>query len=217
MIYTIGDSFTYGGELKNPSQDSWPSLLSKLLNKPVTNLGRSAASNTRIIEKIIDMAYEEDSELIIIAWSDYLRIQQFDGEPYDTWPGATHHYDKKLRAQMTDNLTRSYDDAYNVWAYQNWLREIILTQTLLKHLNKKYLMAVAFHTWGNLYDSQNLWDRIDLNNFMGIFNKNDIYHENFSAWAADAPKGPNKHPLELGHKMIAEKINEHIRNQCWLP
>ena len=216
MIYTIGDSFTYGAELKDPSQDAWPSLLSKSLNKPVTNLGQPGVSNTSIIEKIIDVVYKEDSELIIIAWTSYLRTQQFDGESYDTWPGAIH-CKKKLSVQMTDNLTRSYDDGYNVWAYKNWLRQIILTQTLLKHLNKKYLMAVAFHTWGNLYNSQYLWDRIDLNNFMGVLNKNDTYHENFGVWTVDTPKGLNDHPLELGHKMIAEKINEYIGNQRWRP
>lgn len=35
-------------------------------------------------------------------------------------------------------------------------------------------------------------------------------------WMGDCPKGPGGHPLELGHKRIAEKINEHIRNFGWL-
>jgi hypothetical protein len=34
-------------------------------------------------------------------------------------------------------------------------------------------------------------------------------------WMGDCPKGPGGHPLELGHQRIAEKINEHIRNQRW--
>ena len=30
-LYTIGDSWTYGDELVNPKEDSWPSVLSKEL------------------------------------------------------------------------------------------------------------------------------------------------------------------------------------------
>lgn len=35
-------------------------------------------------------------------------------------------------------------------------------------------------------------------------------------WMGDCPKGPNGHPLELGHQRIAEKINEYIRNLGWI-
>lgn len=35
-------------------------------------------------------------------------------------------------------------------------------------------------------------------------------------WMGDCPKGPGGHPLELGHKRIAEHINEHIRNLGWI-
>jgi hypothetical protein len=31
-------------------------------------------------------------------------------------------------------------------------------------------------------------------------------------WMGDCPKGPGGHPLELGHKRIAEKINEYLGN-----
>ncbi len=35
-------------------------------------------------------------------------------------------------------------------------------------------------------------------------------------WMGDCPQGPGGHPLELGHKRIAERINEHIRNLGWI-
>lgn len=35
-------------------------------------------------------------------------------------------------------------------------------------------------------------------------------------WMGECPKGPNGHPLELGHLKISKKINEHIRNLGWL-
>jgi hypothetical protein len=36
-------------------------------------------------------------------------------------------------------------------------------------------------------------------------------------WMGECPKGSGGHPLELGHQLIAEKINEHIRTLGWLP
>jgi len=35
-------------------------------------------------------------------------------------------------------------------------------------------------------------------------------------WMGDCPKGPGGHPLELGHKRIADKVYEHIRSLGWL-
>ena len=36
-------------------------------------------------------------------------------------------------------------------------------------------------------------------------------------WMGDCPKGPNGHPLELGHQRIAEHVKKYIRNLGWLP
>jgi len=36
-------------------------------------------------------------------------------------------------------------------------------------------------------------------------------------WMGDCPKGPGGHPLELGHKRIAEKINEYLGHFGRLP
>ena len=36
-------------------------------------------------------------------------------------------------------------------------------------------------------------------------------------WMGECPKGSGGHPLTLGHQLIAEKINEHIRNIGWIP
>jgi hypothetical protein len=35
-------------------------------------------------------------------------------------------------------------------------------------------------------------------------------------WTYGTPNGPNGHPLEQGHEIIADKIYEHIRNKCWI-
>jgi hypothetical protein len=58
---------------------------------------------------------------------------------------------------------------------------------------------------------QYLWDGVDTRYYLGW------PFEGIYMWQGDCPRALLGHPLELGHKRIAEKINEHIRNLGWLP
>jgi lysophospholipase L1-like esterase len=222
MIYCIGDSFTYGDELPDPRQSAWPAVLGNLLNKSVVNMGRKGSSNTRIVKRIIDCAFKDDTELMVIAWSGPDRLEFYNQGILDnTWPGKTlrdPNSSDYIKA-YTRLLTIYYDAHYEQWAYKKWLREIILTQALLKQQNKKYLMVVSWHSWGPKVDCEDLWKQIDFSHFMGIrgpYGGTDPYYETFCEWVFGTPHGPGNHPLEPGHRIIAEKINEHIRNLGWL-
>jgi hypothetical protein len=41
-------------------------------------------------------------------------------------------------------------------------------------------------------------------------------NESMMEWTYGCTRGPNGHFLEDGHKRIADKINEHIRNLSWV-
>jgi len=58
------------------------------------------------------------------------------------------------------------------------------------------------------YSSQfkTLTSAIDQTMFVGGMNTS------VANWVYGTPHGPNLHPLEQGHQIIAEKINEHIGN-----
>ena len=219
MIYCIGDSFTYGDELTNPQLSAWPALLGKMLNHPVTNLGKRATGNTRIVKRVIDTAYKDDADLVLIAWTGPGRVELYDQEPYDIWPGRdTQAMIKHNRYIQIDTLTKSHTKHWDVWAYRNWLRDIILTQNLLENRNKKYLMMVAWHVWDPQPEHEDLWNKINFKYFLGHpTTSNTPDYETFRHWFRHCPTGPNGHPLESGHQRIAEKINEHIRNLGWLP
>jgi hypothetical protein len=214
MIYCIGDSFTFGAELKTPDQSAWPILLGNLLNKPVTNLGRRGTGNTRMVKRAVDLAFRDDAELIIIAWAGPWRVEFFDKQPYDLWPGC---YAKKEAEPIVRALTITQDPQFDLWLYRKWLRDIILTQNLFENCNKQYLMMSAWHTWGPVAGAEDLWNLINFDYLVGhpINSKNPSY-ETFGHWFKDAPVGPNGHPLELAHERIAEKFYEHIRNKCRL-
>jgi hypothetical protein len=214
MIQAIGDSFTYGDEL--PSQElAWPSLLSKKLNTPVLNKGRSASGNKRMVKRAIDAVIDK-SRLIVIGWSDCNR-QEFADEIgiFDLWAGRNFRSFQQDPTHRIDQI--KYMTAYDTpeYYYAGWLRQIILVQNLCKANNTNCVMFISCGT--NASHAQyhtkykKLVDSIDHSMFV------DDMFTSVGEWTYGTPHGPNGHPLEQGHEIIAEKIYEHIRNKCRVP
>ena len=210
MIYAIGDSFTYGDELE--SQDkAWPALLSNLVNKPIVNKGLPATGNTRMVKRAIDAVINQ-AEMVIIGWSDCNR-QEFADEIgiYDIWAGRNYQAFQLEDPTHRINLIK-YMTAYDApeYYYADWLRKIILVQSLCKLHNIPCIMFIACgaHISHQQYYQkfQHLVDQIDTSMFVnGMF-------DSVAEWCYGTPYGPNGHPLEAGHEIIANKIHDHIRN-----
>lgn len=210
MIYAIGDSFTYGDELE--SQDkAWPAVLSNLVNKPIVNKGRPATGNTRMVKRLIDAVIYQ-AEMIVIGWSDCNR-QEFADEigVYDIWAGRNYQAFQLADPTHRVNLIK-YMTAYDTpeYYYADWLRKIILVQSLCKLHNIPCIMFIACgaHISHQQYYQkfQHLIDQIDTSMFV------DSMFNSVAEWCYGTPYGPNGHPLEAGHKIIANKIHEHIGN-----
>lgn len=214
MIYAIGDSFTFGDELDNKN-DAWPSVLSQLLNKEIINKGRSATGNWRMVKRSID-AVIDSTKMIIIGWSDPCR-QEFADEIgiYDIWAG------RNFRAMQTDDSTHRIDlikymTAYDTpeYYYINWLRQIILLQSLCRMHDVECVMFIACgaQNYHHQYhqNHEKLLNSIDQSQFV------DDMFTSVGEWTYGTPHGPNGHPLEAGHEIIANKIYEHLRNISWI-
>lgn len=213
MIYAIGDSFTIGDEL--PSKDfAWPAILSKKLNKEIINKGRPATGNSRMVKRAID-AVIDNAEMIIIGWTDSNRVEFADENGiFDLWAGRNY------RQFQDDILHRKdlikYITAYDVpkYHYANWLRKVILVQSLCKLHNIPCVMFIScgandrHESFKQYY--QNLLSLIDQSQFV------DGMSISVCEWVYGTPHGPNGHPLEQGHEIIANKIYEHIRNLGWV-
>jgi hypothetical protein len=222
MIYCIGDSFTFGAELpkadggtNTPGIGAWPSLLSEKLNHPVTNLGKGGCGNTRIIKRAIDCVLQFNKDPIIIAWTNPMRVEFIDKEGlFDIWPGRPTIRMISARHSITEEITKIYNKNTDYWAYRKWLRDIIMLQTFFKYHNHPYLMLQSHVTqqMNTEFDQRDefLKSQIDQSTFIGW------PYEGIVEWIGDCPRGPQGHPLELGHQRITEKIYEHIRNINWL-
>lgn len=210
MIYAIGDSFTYGDELESREQ-AWPAVLSRLIDKTVINKGRPATGNTRIVKRAIDAVIDQ-AEMIVIGWSDCNR-QEFadDIGIYDIWAGRNYQafqlQDPTHRVNLIKYMT-AYDTPEHYYA--DWLRKIILVQSLCKLHNIPCIMFVACganvsHQWYH-QKFRHLVNQIDTSMFV------DSMFNSVAEWCYGLPYGPNGHPLAAGHQQIANKIHEHIRN-----
>ena len=205
-LLAVGDSFTYGDELSNLT-NAWPYLLGSMIDYEVTNLGIPSGGNTQMIRKVIENC--NDYDLIVVAWTHFARIEFSDNNgTYDIWPGCySKLFVNKLeyRKQLIEYLTHYHNDQY---LYKQYLLNIILLQHFLKQNNKRYIMLDAFSN--NRYRNLDSTLTVDSTNYLGWPN------ESMMEWTYGCTRGPNGHFLEDGHKRIADKINEHIRNLSWV-
>lgn len=230
MIYCIGDSFTAGDELPDWTNDfdpligayptsefAWPSLLGQQLNKPVTNLGRGACGNTRIVKRAIDCTIA-GADIIIVAWTNPERIELADSlSIFDIW--GARNVDRMANKDSRGIVVKwsavnQTNEQTDQWFYANWLRQIILLQSLFKTYNQKYIMLCS-HVGNNLNQQHSdkfskLYNLVDQTHFLGWPNLSML------DWTYGCPQGAGGHFLEQGHRIIADTINEHIRNIGWL-
>lgn len=209
-ILTVGDSFTYGEELSNLN-DAWPHVLGRQIGYEVTNLGEPGSGNTRMVRNVIKNAPAHD--LIVVAWSHWARTEFADEDGvFDIWPGysSNFHAPHPWREDLIKYYSSHHNDSYLI---EQFIINVLLTQTYLKSLNKRYVMLSAF----GLKELKQYTGNEQLNLQM-------IDHAHYPGWpdttmmewAWKCPKGPRGHFLELGHSIVANKIYEHIRNLSWV-
>ena len=67
-LITLGCSHTICEGLENPSDDSWPSILSNKFNKELINLAEAGGSNRTIQHNIYKFEFKKD-DVVIILWT----------------------------------------------------------------------------------------------------------------------------------------------------
>jgi len=206
-LLTVGDSFTFGEELSDvtdnvtPSKFAWPELLAGRLGWKVTNLAKPGSGNTRMVRNVVNEI--DNHDVFIIAWSHWDRIEFADDIGiFDIWPGCSalpHRQFSPHRKTAIDYITRYHSDDYLIRQY---LLNVELLETFLKYHKKKYIMLTAF--------GFSIKTNKTFTNYLGWPN------ETMMEWTYGTPQGPGGHFLEQGHAIIADKINEYIRHLGWV-
>ena len=205
-LLTVGDSFTYGEELRNLN-NAWPYLLGNKLGYAVDNLAKAGSGNTRMIRHAVEQINNYD--LIIIAWSHFARTELADENGfYDLWPGCStlpHKEFSSWRSDVINYYSKHHNDQY---LYNQYLINIVLIQQYLKFNNKKYIMLDTFDN-NNYRKNNTVVDQIDPTYYVGWPTTTMM------EWTHRTPQGPKGHFLEQGHAIVADKIYEHIRHLGW--
>ena len=206
-LLTVGDSFTYGEELRDLN-NAWPFLLGNKLGYTVDNLAKPGSGNTRMIRHAVEQI--DNYDLIIIAWSHFARTELADEHGfYDLWPGCSvlpHKEFSSWRSEVINYYSKHHNDQY---LYNQYLINIILIQQYLKFNNKKYIMLDTFGN-NNYRKNNTVVDQIDPTYYIGWPTTTMM------EWTHGCPNGPGDHFLEQGHEIVADKIYEYIRHLGWV-
>jgi hypothetical protein len=212
-VLTVGCSFTYGEELSHPGSDAWPAVLAGKNVWEVNNQGKGGGSNDRSVRVVFE-EIDKGYDLIIVAWT---VPDRFEVPFNDVLLDINVNSGIKRNLQWaTEYYAKHYDRFYS---YTKWLRNVIMLQSYLKSRNQKYIFVSTFGMWSDLRIEayQEYSEKLD---YLIKQVDKEFYVDwpqwGMTDWMGDCPKGPNGHPLQVGHQQIAIRINEHIRNLGWL-
>lgn len=221
-------------------------LLGEKLNaSEIVDLSKPAYSNEAIIRALIQWLSDEGytggrdtSDLFIsIGWSSPERREFYTSDHkeqefyFELGPWSA---DRKHGNDEWDQFFKLY--VKHFWRERDfirrWIHDVYKTETLLKHLNIKYLMHQAFyhhylepiHSWDDqkylkkgfemvVQADRKLWNNIDSKRFL---NKDDkeigtSHHYLLKQVNQDIKKVMLIwHPNEYGHKLWAEYLYDHI-------
>ena len=229
LLYANGCSMTYGAELagvdpfpETEEQDnyrieySWPNQLGKLLNMESVNDGWPGASNDKIfrtsinwISNYISQTKDPSNLFVVIGWSTPERkeIRTDDGLWFDILPlvepfKGTPKYLKKLTKLYKIHFFNETADTVRTMLH------ILSMQSFLQIYEIPYLFFNALH----LYFPGNWEDTIQP--YTNLLDFKHIYYRNggmyMYCFKHKYKQGPNKHPLEEGHKAWAKKLYDYI-------
>jgi hypothetical protein len=175
MIYTFGDSYTWGwnffvdADISKEQQKSliWPSVLSQKLNQPLTDFSMPASSNWRIARKLQSLPLTKD-DIVLIGWTAPSRFEFGLAEDYDIVPNHPDiHYritdmnefddgvnTKRMSYHLMDSTTCNFAKQFMWGAYgpfnsEPWYREMfkVMFNSCENILNKSGCKWLTFDVW----------------------------------------------------------------------
>jgi len=208
MKIAIGDSFAYGEELSD-RRLAWPSLIG------YDNLGLPGASNEYIFRTAVDNA--STATHMIVGWSDSARHEIYTYDPVSV-PGRYINKTGLIQVNAGNDYGKPwFRELYG--KYTDLRHQFIRTLTYMVALQDVLSNNAVDYRYCSAFSNQSMFlkykddpeivkwtDRLDNTRFIGY------PYKGFVEWAYGTPQGPGGHPLELGHRRIADEILRNISN-----
>jgi hypothetical protein len=169
MIYTFGDSFTYGFNFDEQErvQSVWPTILSNQLGIDVVNLAVPGGNNWQIARLINSMSITS-SDIVIVPWTESTRFEFGVSSTHTQKPNIERPADtidqqgsvrsKKFFSQIIERTndpdSRKFAElAYGSFYNESWYEEMFMvmfnsTRCRLQEIGCQWLM---FNTWTRQY------------------------------------------------------------------
>lgn len=185
MLYTFGDSFTWGTSLVDRKTQCWPYVLAQLLNQPLCNLAKPGGNNWYIARKINELEFKLE-DIVVIGWTNpdrfelpatqeivnkYLPNPSDRPDPTDSipvkrfLPGIKHGH--PVVQELSKVIYTNFSN--DVWFYEHFK---ICFQSVKWRLEKVGCRYIMFYPWA-------WWPH-------GYQKEFDLYDDNFIDW-------PNSH------------------------
>lgn len=201
MILTAGDSFTYGEELPDRQKSAWPYLIAKDLGTTVLNLAEPGGSNDTMVRLVVEQTCKQRFELVVVGWTSPGRFEVWSD--LSNSPVTVMHDSETGLPWTEDYYKYSYNQSFS---YSQWFQQILLLQQYLKSIEQPFLFVNVCGLYDEDLQHKDITQHIDAETYPGWPKQGMIQ------WAADAPRAPGGHPLELGHERIANEIKKYIRH-----
>ena len=174
MIYTFGDSYTWGwnfyidASIDDEEQKRliWPSVLADKLGQPLTDFSLPASSNWRIARKIQSLNLTKD-DIVLIGWTAPTRFEFGLADDYDSMPSHPDiHYritdmeeddgmrTKRMSYHLMDSTTCQYAKQFMWGAYgpfnsEAWYKEMfkVMFTSCQNILDKSECRWLVFDVW----------------------------------------------------------------------
>jgi hypothetical protein len=174
MIYTFGDSYTWGwnfyidASIDDEEQKRliWPSVLADKLGQPLTDFSLPASSNWRIARKLQSLKLTKD-DIVLIGWTAPTRFEFGLAHDYDSIPSHPDiHYritdmdeddgirTKRMSYHLMDSTTCPYAKQFMWGAYgpfnsEAWYKEMfkVMFTSCQNILDKSGCRWLSFDVW----------------------------------------------------------------------
>jgi hypothetical protein len=172
MLYTFGDSFTWGRNFFDISEEHrvkhiWPTRLAEKLNVDYINLAVPASSNWRTARKLLSLNLSSN-DIVIIGWSEFSRFE-FGVNTSHTSPRnntiaditeiddgiRTRKFNQLLSERTSDRKVKEFSKlAYNEFYNEHWFQEMfkVMFHSCCRVLEQSKCKWIVFNTWAKQYD-----------------------------------------------------------------
>lgn len=174
MLYTFGDSITYGADLvkqgvsdEERRQITWPGVLAEMLEQPLTDLSFPAASSWRIARQVQNLNLTKD-DYVFIQWTTPHRFEFGVNQEYNYETTNKEHIFRIVDQIQVDGDVRTKDmchsliyhttdtvcknmmkTAYSKMFNEQWYHQMfrVMVQSTVYVLEKSQCRYIMFDGW----------------------------------------------------------------------